>query len=338
MENEIFNSLEYREWINEIKNKIKASRIKASLKVNSELIFLYWEIGSDILQKQDKLGWGAKVIDSLSKDLQKVFPDMKGFSLRNLKYMRKFAESYDFTFVQGVLAQITWYHNLALLEKLQDNDQRIWYAKATIENGWSRNILVHQIESNLYKRQGKALTNFDLTMTKPQSDLAQQMLKDPYKLDFIGLGDDAHELDIEKALTEHITKFLLELGAGFAYVGRQYHLEVGGDDFYIDLLFYHLKLRCYVVIELKTGDFKPEYAGKLNFYLSVVDDLIKHPSDNPSVGIILCKGKNKVVAEYALRDINKPMGISEYKLTESIPENLKGSLPTIEELEMELGD
>ncbi|MEI8295351.1 MAG: PDDEXK nuclease domain-containing protein [Alphaproteobacteria bacterium] len=262
---------------------------------------------------------------------------MKGFSTRNLKYMRKFAEEYpDPEFVQEVLAQLTWYHNMTLLDKVPDKQNRLFYVKQATEHGWSRNIMVMQIESALHKRQGQAITNFKDKLPSPQSDLAHYILKDPYIFDFLSVGDEAHERAVEKALVHHMEKFLLELGAGFAFVGRQHHLEVGGQDFYIDLLFYHLKLRCFVVIELKDKDFKPEYAGKMNFYLSAVDDLIKHPSDQPSIGLILCKSKNNILAEYALRDMTKPIGLAEYNLTEALPENLQVALPTVEELEAEL--
>ncbi len=298
---------------------------------------LYWRIGKEILVKQEHAGWGTKIIDRLSTDLRRAFPELKGFSPRNLKYMRKFAENYPVEqFVQEVLAQITWYHNLTLLEKVKEPTKREWYIQATIEYGWSRNVLVHQIESGLYHRQGKALTNFEKTLPAPQSELAQQIIKDPYKFDFLGIGREMAERELEKGLTGHIRKFLLELGVGFSFVGSQHHLEVGGDDFYIDLLFYHLHLRCYVVIDLKVREFKPEYAGKMNFYLSAVDDLLRHPDDQPSIGIILCKGKNKVVAEYSLRDIKKPDGVTSFQIAESLPEELQGKLPSIKELELEL--
>lgn len=264
---------------------------------------------------------------------------MKGLSARNLKYMRKFAEIYpDFELVQQVVALLPWGHNVFLMDKIKTPEKRLWYARKAINNGWSRNVMVMQIEHKLYERQGKAekINNFDLTLPKPQSDLAQEMLKDPYKFDFLSLGDEAQEREIEKELVKHITHFLLELGKGFAFVGQQYHLNIAGDDYYLDLLFYHLTLNCFVVIELKAGEFKPEYAGKLNFYLSAVDDLLKREHDAPSIGILLCKTKNRVKAEYALKDIQKPIGISEYKLVESIPEELKTSLPTIEEIEKEL--
>jgi len=251
--------------------------------------------------------------------------------------MRKFAETYpDEQIVQQAAAQIPWFHNCVLLDKVKDSNEREWYLRKTIEQGWSRNILVHQIESQLYHRQGKAITNFEQTLPPVQSDLAQQILKDPYKFDFLSLGEEAQERDLEKALLKHIRDFLLELGVGFAFVGSQYHLEVGGEDFYLDLLFYHLHLRCFVVIDLKVGQFKPEFSGKMNFYVSAVDDLLRHPSDQPSIGIILCKTHNQTIVEYALRDLNKPIGVSTYQLRQALPEHLQGSLPTIEQLETEL--
>lgn len=329
----------YIEWLKDIKERIRSARQKSALAANSEMLTLYWQIGQDILARQGAQGWGGKVVDRLAADLSREFPEMKGFSSRNLKYMRLFAETWqDGQFVQQVVAQIPWGHNLEILTKVKSREEREWYARAAIEFGWSRAVLVHQIESGLYRRQGKAVTNFAEQLPPPQSELAQQTLKDPYLFDFLSVGKEAHERDIENALLEHITRFLLELGAGFAYVGRQVHLEVGGEDFYLDLLFYHLKLRCYVVVELKAVAFKPEYAGKLNFYLSAVDAALKHESDNPSIGLILCKDKNRLVAEYALKDITKPVGISEYRLIESIPENLQGSLPSIEQLEAELSE
>lgn len=327
----------YTDLLEDLKKRIRTTQLRAGLFVNKELILLYWDIGRRILQRQQQEGWGAKVIDKLARDLVREFPDMKGFSSRNLKYMRAFAEAYPIKeFVQEVLAQITWYHNITLLDKVKDPVEREWYIRQTIQHGWSRNVLVHQIESGLYRRQGKAITNFDRTLPSPRSELARQILKDPYIFDFLGIGEEAKERDIEKALLEEIRAFLLELGLGFAFVGSQYHLEIGDEDFYIDLLFYHLRLRCFVVIELKVGEFQPEYAGKMNFYLSAVDDLLRHEEDLPSIGIILCKAKNKVVVEYALRDTRKPIGVSGYKLTETLPKKLKGSLPSIEELETSL--
>ncbi len=328
---------EYTKLLCALKERVASSRYKAVLSVNKELILLYHHIGTQILEAQKKQGWGAKIIDQLSKDLGHEFPEMQGFSTRNLKYMRKFSEEYtDILFVQEVLAQLTWYHNVTLLDKISDKQVRLFYVKHAIEYGWSRNIMVMQIELSLHKRQGKAITNFKDKLPSPQSDLAHYTLKDPYIFDFLSIGKEAHEREVEKALVHHMEKFILELGVGFAFVGRQYHVAVGDQDFYIDLLFYHLKLRCFVVIELKDKDFKPEYAGKMNFYLSCVDDLVKHETDQPSIGLILCKSKNNVLAEYTLRDMTKPIGLAEYRLTESLPENLKTALPTIEELEAEL--
>lgn len=327
----------YDDFLRDLKERIRSAQVRAALSVNRELVLLYWQLGRDILTRQRQQGWGAKVIDSLARDLQKEFPDMKGFSPRNLKYMRAFAEAYpNEQIVQEVLAQITWYHNIALIEKLKSPEERLWYAQKTVEHGWSRNVLVHQIETGLHRRLGAALTNFDRTLPKPQSDLAQQLLKDPYNFDFLSLGQEVQERDLERALVNHIRDFLLELGVGFAFVGSQYHLEVEGDDFYIDLLFYHLRLRCYVVIDLKMKEFQPEYSGKMNFYISAVDDLLRHSDDQPTIGIILCRGKKKTIAEYALRDLNKPIGISTYKLKDSLPQTLQDNLPTLEQLEIEL--
>lgn len=323
--------MEYISLLEELKNKIKISQNRAILSVNKELIFLYYEIGKIILKNQSQKGWGSKIIENLAEDLRKEFPNMKGLSLRNLRYMRLFAESYPAEIVQEMLAQLSWYHNQTLLDKVP-LEKREWYAKKCIENGWSRNVMVHQIESNLYERmllEGKT-HNFSQTLPDKNSELAAETLKDPYIFDFLNLSESYLEKELEDSLVENITKFLLELGKGFAYVGRQYHLEVGGEDFYIDLLFYHLKLRSYIVIELKTGKFKPEYAGKMNFYLSAVDDLLKHKDDNKSIGIILCKDKNTTIAEYALRDNSKPIGVSEYRL--SLPAELAKELPTVEQL------
>lgn len=330
---------EYNSFLQSLKERIQSAQVRAALAVNSELVTLYWQVGHEILVEQSRRGWGAKVIDQLAADLRRAFPDTKGFSPRNLKYMRAFSEAWpDPEFVQATLAQIPWYHNITLLEKLETADERAWYAARTVENGWSRNVLVHQIESGLRQRQGQAVTNFDRTLPPPQSELAQQLLKDPYNFDFLSLGEQMLERDLERGLLEHVRKFLLELGVGFAFVGSQYPLEVGGQDFYLDLLFYHLRLRCFVVIDLKVSEFQPEFAGKMNFYLSAVDEQLRHKDDQPSIGIILCKTKNKVIVEYSLRDTSKPMGVSTYQLTESLPKQLKGSLPTAEELEAELGE
>lgn len=332
----IQKSIEYKKLIGGIKTQIKNSRQKALLSVNRELLILYWNIGNIILNFQDREGWGAKVIDNIAEEIKREFPDLKGFSSRNLKYMRKFALEYkEIDFVQQVVAQIPWSHNVVLMDRVKDINQRTWYIDKVMENGWSRNTLVHQIESNLFQRQNSEIktTNFMDKLEAPNNRLAIEVIKDPYIFDFISMTEDMNERDIEKQLVKKVTKLLLELGSGFAFIGNQYKLNVGGDDYYLDLLFYNLKLRCYVVIELKTGKFKPEYAGKLNFYLSAVDEILKTEIDNPSIGIILCKEKNRLVAEYSLKDMTKPIGVSEYKLLEEIPENLKGTLPSIEEIE-----
>jgi len=327
----------YAEWLIELKQRIHNAQQRATLAVNRELVGLYWSIGSEILARQAEQGWGAKVIDRLAHDLRTAFPEMKGFSPRNLKYMRAFAEAWpDAEFVQGVLAQLPWYHQLALLDKLPGPESRRWYAAKAIEHNWSRNILVMQIETRLLERSGTAVTNFEASLPKVQSDLARESLKDPYRFDFLGLTDEAQEREIENALVKHVTEFLLELGAGFAFVGRQVLLDVGGEEFFIDLLFYHLKLRCYVVIELKAGKFKPEHLGQLGFYLTAVDRQVKSEHDSPTIGLLLCKSKNKVVAEYALGDKSQPMGIAEYKLLDSLPAELQTSLPSIEQIEQEL--
>lgn len=327
----------YADWLADLKGRIGAAQQRATLSVNRELVLLYWQIGRDILARQAAQGWGARVIDRLARDLRTAFPEMKGFSPRNLKYMRAFAEAWpEQAMVQEVLAQLPWYHQLALLDKLPGPETRRWYAAQAIEHGWSRNVLVMHIESRLLERSGNAVTNFDQRLPTPHSDLARESLKDPYRFDFLGLTEQAQERAIEQALVRHVTEFLLELGAGFAYVGRQVLLEVGDEDFFLDLLFYHLKLRCYVVIELKAGKFKPEHLGQLGFYLTAVDRQVKDEHDNPSIGLLLCKSKNKVVAEYALGDKSQPMGIAEYKLVESLPAELQTSLPSIEQIEREL--
>ena len=328
----------YADWLTSLKTRIHHARQRAALAVNQELIGLYWQIGRDILQRQAEQGWGKKVIDRLSRDLRTAFPEMKGLSPRNLQYMRTFAEAWPGPeIVQQAVAQLPWGHNVILLDKVGTPEARRWYALKAIEHGWSRNVLVMQIESGLMERSGTAVTNFPATLPAAQSDLAIESLKDPYRFDFLGLGEEAQERDIERALTQHVTDFLLELGAGFAFVGRQVLLDVGGEEFFIDLLFYHLKLRCYVVIELKAGKFKPEHLGQLGFYLTAIDRQVRHPDDNPSIGLLLCKSRNRVVAEYALGGRSQPMGIAEYQLVESLPQELQTSLPTIEQLERELG-
>jgi predicted nuclease of restriction endonuclease-like (RecB) superfamily len=342
----------YEAFLAELKERIKTAQLRASLAVDRELISLYWRIGTDIVERQKRHRWGNSVLDRLGEDLQKAFPGMRGFSRTNLYRMRAFHLAYrdaseivprlvgqiaEGGFPEAV-AGIPWGHNIVLVERLKDPSERIWYARKIVENGWSRSVLVHWIESGLYERQGKAQTNFERTLPAPQSDLARETLKDPYKFEFLALAQEAEEKELEDGLLSHVQRFLVELGAGFAFVGRQVRLEVGGEDFYVDLLFYHLKLRCFVVVDLKTTAFKPEYAGKMNFYLSAVDDLMRHPDDKPSIGIILCKAKNKIVAEYALRDVSKPVGVSSYvtKLVETLPAAFRGSLPSPGELAAEL--
>jgi predicted nuclease of restriction endonuclease-like (RecB) superfamily len=333
----ISNSRSYQELLARLKTQIRTAQVRAAVAVNHELVLLYWEIGKEILTRQKEDGWGTRVVERLARDLRSEFPDMQGLSPRNLGYMKAFAEAWpDGPILQAALAKITWYHNLTLLEKVKSCEERLWYAQQTIINGWSRNVLVMQIESGLFRRQGKAITNFQTALPAPQSDLAQQILKDPYNFDFLTLTNEAQERDLERGLLAHLRQFLIELGVGFSFVGNQVPLEVGGEEFKLDLLFYHLKLRSFVVIDLKMGAFKPEYAGKMNFYLSAVDDLLRHPDDKPSIGLILCKAKNGIVAEYALRDIGKPLGISEFNHPEKLPDRLKGTLPTIEEIEAEL--
>lgn len=327
----------YIPWLNDLKSRIHTAQQRATLAVNRELILLYWHVGRDIAIRQAEQGWGAKVIDRLAQDLRAAFPEMKGFSRANLMYMRAFSQAWsEAEIVQQPVGQLPWGHNLVLLTKLKDRAQRLAYAQRAIEHGWSRNMLNIHIEQRLLEREGQATTNFSQRLPSPQSDLARESLKDPYRLDFLGLGKEATERDIESALVQHITQFLLELGAGFAFVGRQVPLEVGGDDFFIDLLFYHLKLRCYVVIEIKAGKFKPEHLGQLSFYMTAIDAQVKAEQDTPTIGLLLCKSKNKVVAEYALRENSRPMGISEYQLIDSLPQNLQTSLPSIEELERTL--
>ncbi len=328
----------YARWLEELKSRIHTAQQRAALAVNRELVLLYWQIGRDILQRQAAQGWGSKVIERLAHDLRVTFPGMKGFSRANLMYMRAFAEAWpDAEIVQQAVGQLPWGHNLVLLTKLKTQDMRLAYAQAAIEHGWSRNVLNIHIETRRLERSGQAITNFVERLPMPGSDLAQQSLKDPYLFDFLDVGSEADEREIESALVKHITQFLLELGAGFAFVGRKVHLEVGGDDFFIDLLFYHLKLRCYVVIELKAEKFKPEHLGQLSFYITAVDRQVKAEQDAPTIGLLLCKSKNEVVAEYALGDTSQPMGVAEYKLLESLPKELQTNLPSIEQIERELG-
>ncbi|MBP2453007.1 PDDEXK nuclease domain-containing protein [Mycolicibacterium lutetiense] len=329
----------YPELLDAVAGHVQIGRQRAVAAANKELLTTYWAVGSEILARQEAQGWGARVIDRLSADLRERFPDAKGFSARNLKYMRAFAAAWpDAAIVQARLAQLPWYHHIALLEKLNTSDLRLWYAQAAVDDGWSRSILVHHIETGFHRRAGRAITNFARTLPPADSDLAQQATRDPYLFDFVGIADIRREYDLERVLTDHVEKFLLELGQGFAFVGRQVHLEIGDADFYADLLFYHLRLRCFVVIELKAGDFDPSYLGQLGMYMAAVDDLLRHAEDKPTIGLMLCKSKNNVVAEYALRGYAAPIGVAEWKtaITANLPEELQAGLPTVEELEAEL--
>lgn len=329
---------DYAAWLADIKNRVQAARSRAVLAANAELIALYWQIGDELLQRQQSANWGDKVLDRLASDLREAFPEMKGFSSRNLKYMRYFAEHCPKqAFGQQAAAQLPWFHVVTLLTKLADNGTREWYAQKAVADGWSRATLEVQIRNRLHERQGQAITNFNTRLPAQHSELAHETLKDPYLFDFLGLGDEAHEREIENALVRHITKFLLELGSGFAFMGRQYRLEVSDKEFFIDLLFYHTRLKCYVVVELKATEFKPEHAGQLNFYLTAVDRQVKAPDDNPTIGLLLCKTKSQLIAEYALSGIEKPIGVAEYELVRALPKELVTSLPTVEELESELG-
>lgn len=340
MGSDITKSSDYLEWLKELKKKIRQSQLKAAVAVNTALLEFYWGLGADIVGKQKSAKWGSGFLERLSQDLMAEFPDMKGFSKRNLEQIRRWYLFYntELEFAKQPATQlfnIPWWHNVVIVSKCKTIKKAIFYIQKTIENNWSRSVLTHQIESGLYERQGKAMTNFIKTLPTPQSDLAQQIIKDPYNFEFLTLTEDYNERELEQNLIQHITKFLLELGAGFAYMGKQVTIQVGERDFFLDLLFYHTRLHCHVVIELKTVDFEPEHAGKLNFYIKAVDEKLRKDGDNPTIGILLCKNKDKLVVEYALSDINKPMGVSEYQLTQSLPDDLKSSLPSIEEIEAE---
>ncbi|MGG6270753.1 PDDEXK nuclease domain-containing protein [Leptolyngbya sp. AN03gr2] len=327
----------YDEFFRNLKERIRATQVKAALAVNQELVLLYWQIGQEILMRQRQEGWGTKVIERLAKDLRLEFPGMTGFSRTNLTYMRAFAEAYpDEQIIHQLGGQIPWKHNCAILDKVKDPTQRVWYIQKTIENSWSRSVLVHQIDTDLFSRQGGAITNFEAVLPAPQSELAQSLLKSEYNLDFLNLHEKTLERDLERALLEHIQKFLLELGVGFAFVGSQYRLEVEGDEFFADLLFYHLGLSCFVVIELKTTDFKPEYSGQINFYVNVIDDKLRRPHDQPTIGIILCRSKKKSVVEYALRGMTQPISVSTYRTTAALPDKFKTQLPSIEDLQQQI--
>lgn len=330
---------EYKTFLIELKEKIRSARLKAVLAVNHELVRLYWHVGKQIINKQN---WGSKFIDTLSNDLRQSFPETHGFSVRNLHRMRQLAIYYpDFTILPQAVAELPWGHISLLMQTVKDNSIRIWYAEQAVDQGWSRATLERHVKDNLYQRQAiesNKASNYLQRLPPVQSVLAQDLLKSPYNFDFLGLHDEAHERQIEHTSIEHITKFMLELGKSFAFVGRQVPITIDDEEFFIDMLFYNLKLRCFLVVEIKSTKFKPEHTGQLNFYLSAVDDLMKHPTDNPSVGLLLCKTRNKTVAEYALKSIEKPIGVSEYQLIRSIPEDLKTNFPTIEEIEFELNE
>lgn len=329
---------DYTSVLEQIKSDVQQSQLRAAQSVTKELIMFYWRTGKTLSERVSEEKWGAKTLERLSKDLLSSFPDISGFSFRNLKYMLQFARTYTDANWAAAVAQIPWGHNIVLLDKVSTIEERLWYAQQTVENGWSRSVLGMWIESDLYSRQGKAITNFKDTIPSLQSDLAEQTLKDPYNFQFLSLEKKFREKELEQGLVDHIQKFLLELGEGFAFVGRQFKIEVSGKEHFLDLLFFHLKLRCYIVVELKASDFDPRDAGQLNFYLSAVDDLLRHEDDKPTIGLLLCKGKDRCTVEYALRDVRKPIGVADYqvKLVESLPKDLIGSLPTVEEIEAEL--
>lgn len=347
---------EYNTWLDTIKQRVSAARVRVALAASSELIAFYYELGAQIADREEQAKWGSGFIDAFSRDLRQAFPEMSGFSPKNLRYCRAFFRFYCEPSIwqqvvaklpgesligvdsetAALLARIPWGHHIQIFTKCDNLDQARFYLNQTIEQGWSRDVLAMQLKSNLYARLGKAVNNFSRTLPVPQSDLAKQTLKDPYTFDFMAMAEPYNELDVERQLTQHITQFLLELGKGFAFVGRQYHLEIAGNDYYIDLFFYHITLKCYVVVELKNRKFIPEYAGKLNFYLSAVDSLLKGEDDQPTIGLLLCRDKNNIEVEFALRDMNKPMGVSEYTLVETLPDNLKGALPSVEEIENDL--
>jgi predicted nuclease of restriction endonuclease-like (RecB) superfamily len=340
MSNGIASLADYQNWLNTIKQRVQSARLRVALAANRELIQFYWELGAQIAEKQAQSQWGDKLIPQLSADLKKAFPDLKGLSASNLKYCLRFYQFYATVtatpFGQQAVDQIPWGHNILIFTKCSSVAEAGFYIAQTIEQGWSRDVLALQIKSRLHERAGKAVSNFSRTLPAPQSDLAQQTLNDPYTFDFMALTAPYNERDVERQLTQHITHFLLELGKGFAFIGRQYPLEIAGNDYYIDLLFYHVTLKCYVVVELKNRRLIPEYAGKLNFYLSAVDSLLKRDDDQPTIGLLLCRDKNNIEVEFAMRDMNKPMGVSEYTLVETLPDNLKGALPTVEEIEQDL--
>lgn len=369
---------EYIAWLADLKQRFRLSQIKAAVKVNSELIAFYWHLGRDIVEKQSKSNWGDGLIPQLSKDLKLEFPDVGGFSISNIKFVKRFYLFYNQQNTIGyqaggqltsqtiaiqnpdeektvvslqtgighqvgseifsLLVQVPWRHHVEIITKCKQLDEALFYVRKTIQNGWSRAMLVHFMELDLYKTEGSAITNFEFTLPHPQSDLAQQVLKDPYKFEFLSLSQDYKEKDLEDALTSRIIHFLLEMGTGFAFVGRQYPIEVNGEEYKIDLLFYHLLLRCYVVVDLKVVKFEPEFAGKMGFYISAIDEQVKLPIDNPTIGLIICKSKNDLVVRYALKNINQPIGVAEYRLSDSLPKDLKDKLPTIQDIENEINN
>ena len=357
----IKSDTEYKKLLLELKEKVRSSQLKAAIKVNYELLDLYWTLGEYIVKKQEQHSWGDAFIKSLAKDLQKEFPDMKGFSETNIKYIRRWYSFY-IKGLQGVaeienndsnskglqavaqfdervinhIKQIPWGHNQRIINKCKTIDEAIYYVDKTIENGWSRNVLVHQIESGLYGREGKSITNFEKRLPALQSDLARQTLKDPYNFDFLTIREGYDERELQKELVDKISDFLLELGEGFAYIGKEYHININGDDFYIDLLFYNLKLYSYIVIELKAEKFKPEHLGQLNFYVTAVNRELKTDRDNATIGLLICKDKNDVVCEYSLEQISQPIGISKYEITKLLEAEYKSSLPSIEEIEKKI--
>ncbi|MDJ0707215.1 MAG: PDDEXK nuclease domain-containing protein [Leptolyngbyaceae cyanobacterium MO_188.B28] len=333
----LFPEEHYNTFLSDLKSRIRRSQVLAATALNKEVILLYWQIGGEILKRQKQQGWGSKVIDRLAKDLKQEFPDISGFSPRNLKYMRSFAEAYpDQEIVQQLLHKVPWGHHVRLLDSVKDPQQRLWYIHQTIENGWSRNVLILQIDSGLYQRQGEAITNFETTLPSPQSDLAQQLIKDPYNFDFLTISKDAQERELERGLIEHIRDFLLELGVGFSFMGSQYPLEIDGKEYRLDLLFYHARLHSYVVLDLKMGEFEPAFSGQMNFYISAVNHTLCTEGDNPTIGIILCRSKSKTTVEFALDTLRNPIGVSTYRLGEKLPPQYQKGLPTAEQLEMEL--
>ena len=337
--NKAIKDANYLNWLGVLKQQFRQAQLKAVVKVNQELLQFYWHLGNEILINQQQTQWGEGFLTQLSQDLMAEFPEVKGFSVRNLKYIRQWRSFYAAIGQQAVaqLCQLPWGHNIAIMSKSQSTEEALYYAQNALTYGWSRAVLIHQIESGLWQREGKALSNFAKTLPTAQSDLAQQSLKDPYVFDFLTLSKDYNERELEQGLVNHVTQFLLELGSGFAYMGKQVPITVGDRDFYLDLLFYHTRLHCHVVIELKITDFEPEHAGKLNFYIKAVDEQLRRSGDEPTIGLLLCKSKDRVVVEYALSDISKPIGVSEYQLTKSLPMDLKTNLPSIEEIEAEFG-